>query len=225
MALGIVLLLLSVVVFVILIMIILPKLLLKINYFVEMPDDRGLKRYIYKGKHCIVYESGEDNKRIIKQYILLEDKDCKILRCKTAKPIKFINYDVVVYDKADQIIKIINVKENLVNCEYTRRVELPQKTSFVKLVIKEVDNEVINDEPLVAVPNSKIALYAIISAIVTAFEVFIVKICCAYAFGGVFRESFIRSSNGTIVTLLLGAVMGVFALIAVIKGINKYKLQ
>ena len=204
---GIILLLFSVVAFSVLLMIALQRAILKLNYTINEPNDRGVKRYIFKGKRCILYNSADENKSIIKQYLLMDDENCKVLRCKMARPVSYIDYDVMVFDKCGEVMKIVNVKENLVNSEYTRKVELPKQTAYVRIILKEANDTIYKGKPIAFVHKKRITLYALASAVLTAFEVFFVKICCSYAFGGVFRESFMMSMDGHILTLIISLLL------------------
>ena len=47
----------------------------------------------------------------------MDGEDCKVLRCKMARPVSYLDYDVMVFDKSGNVMKIVNVKENLVNSE------------------------------------------------------------------------------------------------------------
>lgn len=221
MAIGIVLLIGSVFLFIILMTVILPKLFLTVNYNVTEPCDIGTKRCIYKGRRCIVYDGGKEIRTYIKKYLLIQGKNCKMLRCKTAIPIGFIDYDIVVFDRYNKVHQIINVKENLVNTDYTRRVELPNETAYVRLVIRNVNGNTITNEPVAYIPKKKINWYTFFAIMVAALETFTLKVSCSYAFGGVFRESFIRSGKGLLVCLIFAVATGMVALITVKNSIKR----
>lgn len=219
---GIVMLAVSVVLFSALMTVILPKMILKVRYSVGKIEDRGLKKYIYKGKNCIVYECGKGVSNHIKQYLLIDDGDKKILRCKTAHLINYLNYDIVVFDKYDKVRKIINVKEFLENGDFTKRVELPSYTSYVKLVIRQVDNRFLGKKRLADIPKGRILLYALCAILTTALEGFMIKVSCAYTFGGVFRENFIRTTDGLILGSLIAALIGIISIIIVACNVRVY---
>jgi len=225
MTIGIVLLIGSVFSFILLMTYILPKLFLKVSYTVSEPVDIGIKRCFYKGKRCVVYEGGSEIRKYIKKYLLLQGKGHKILRCKMTHPIGYIDYDIVVFDRYDKVHSVINVKESLVNSEYTRRVELPDEASYVRLVIRKVNDTVITKEPIAFIPRARINWYMIFAILVTALETFVLKVSCAYAFGGVFRESFVRSSKGLVVSLLFAIVTGIIALVTVKSSIKRHSTR
>lgn len=230
MAIGYVLLVCSVILFLLVMLVALPKTLLKVRYSIKEPDDIGIKRCFYNGKRCIIYEGGKDISKYIEKYLLVEGKNCKVLRCKIARKISYLNYDIALFNRYDEIFDVINVKENLVKGGYTRRVELPEETSYIKIVIREVDDLVIKGKPIAYIPAGKILLYAFLASVITTVEIFVLKISFAYAFGGVFREVFINSTKSTLLTLAtlplvvgIVIVIGIAALISVSSGVRRYR--
>lgn len=225
MTVGIVFMIISILAFVMILTEVLPRFLLKLKYIALAPSDRGVKKMIFEDKRCILYEGGKEINKYIKQYVLIDDVGCKVLRCKTTRPTNYINYDVVSFNRYGEIIKVINVNERLVHCDFTRRVELPKETSYIKIILKQVDDEAFKTEPLWYIPRNKIRLYVILSTVLSLLEIYALKICCAYAFGEVFREDFIRSYNGAITILILSIAMGLITFITVKKSINRHKNQ
>ena len=223
MAIGYVLLISSVILFLFVMIVALPKALLKIKYRVKDPDDIGIKRCFYNGKRCVIYEGGHEISKYIEKYLLVEGKNCKILRCKIARKISYLNYDIVIFNRYDEVIDVVNVKENLVKGGYTRRVELSEETSYVKIVIREADDLIIKRKPIAYIPFGNAILYGFLASVLTIVEIFVLKISCAYAFGGVFREVFIRSAKGTLITLFIATIIGISALISVAFSVIKYR--
>ena len=225
MELGIILLVGSMAAFLALITIVLPKLFLGVKFTVNEPSDRGIKRCLYNGKRCIVYETGKQINKYIKNYLLLEGDGCKILRCKTANRIEYLDYDVVVFDRYDKVKGIINVKEKMVGTNFTRRVELPDETAYVRILLRRV-NEIPfkqkKKKPIAYIPKGKILLYTLCAMAATAFEVFVLKVACSYAFGGVFRESFVRTGYGIFMGAFLAIITGIIAIVTVSVSMKRY---
>lgn len=222
---GIILLVTSMVAFVALLTVILPKLLLKVKYRVGEPCDRGIRRYIYNGKRCIVYETGNQINKYIKNYLLLDNGDSKILRCKTAGKVEYLDFDIVVFDRYDKVSTVINVKENMVSGNFTRRVELPAETSYIRIILNKVNDLSLKPKrkkAIAYIPKGKVFLYALLAMASTCLEVFALKVSCAYAFGGVFRESFVRSGYGMFLGFFLAFLTGVIAIITVSVSIRRY---
>lgn len=219
---GIIMLVASIALFLFLMVMVLPKMLLRVQYSVGVIEDRGLKKYIYKGNNCILYECGSSVCDHIKQYLIIDEGKCKVLRCKLAHSMKYLNYDIVVFDKYNKIRKIINVKELISDSDFARRVELPKYTSHIKLVLRQVDSMTMKVKKLAFIPGKRIFLYGLSAFLTTALAGFMVKVSCAYTFGGVFRESFIRTTDLIALDLLIAMVIGLISLIIVAFNIRSY---
>ncbi|MBQ7352484.1 MAG: hypothetical protein IJW54_00610 [Clostridia bacterium] len=219
---GIIMLIVSIALFLFLMVMVLPKMILKVQYSVGEIEDRGLKKYIYKGKNCILYECGGSVSDHIKQYLIIDEGKNKLLRCKLAHSMKYLNYDIVVFDKYNRIRKIINVKELIASPDFARRVELPKYTSHIKLVLRQVDSMAMKKRKLAFVPGKRVFLYGLSAFLTTALAGFMVKVSCAYTFGGVFRESFIRTKDAIALDLLIAIVIGIISLIIVAFNIRSY---
>jgi hypothetical protein len=217
---GIVLMVVSVFFFVISMTAILPKLLLRVKSTVTEPEGRGIKKALFNGRRCIVYRSGSEVHKYIKQYLIYDEGNQKVLRCKTNGSLRYIDYDIVLFNKYDKAFKVINVKEDIVKGDLTRRVDLPKETSYVSIVIRKADSQDFAKPPVFNVTVKSIAIYSIACFLVTLLETFILKVSCAFAFGGVFRESFIQSPSSTIVGLLLSLLTGLLALISIIYSVK-----
>ena len=72
----------SIILFLTLMTLVLPKYVLRVSYKVGGACDRGVKKCLFKGKHCMVYDSSKENKPIIKQYLLLQEDGYKTLKCR-----------------------------------------------------------------------------------------------------------------------------------------------
>lgn len=222
MTIGIVLLVVSAFLFLLMMTVVLPKLFLKVRYSITEPEDIGIKRCFYNGKRCVIYEGGKGISKYIEKYLLVEGKKCKVLRCKLARKISYMDYDIVVFDRYNNVKEVVNVKENLVKGGYTRRVELPEETAYVRMVIRAADDTVIKTKPVAYIPKGKVTFYAFLAICLTAAETFVLKVSCAYAFGGVFRETFARSTNGFFATVVLALITGLIALITVTISIRYF---
>lgn len=217
---GIVLMIASVFLFVVAMAVLLPKTLLRIKCSVTEPEARGIRKALYNGKRCIVYRAGEEVHRYVKQYLIYAENGKKVLRCKTNGSLKYIDYDIVLFDKYDEAFKVVNVKEEIVKGDLTRRVELPDRTSYVSLVIRAADSQVFDKPPAFNVTIASIAIYSAACFLMTLLETFILKVSCAFAFGGVFRESFIQSSASTVVNVCLSLLTGLIALGSIVYSVK-----
>lgn len=220
-AIGLAVLIVSVIVYIALMTMVLPKGILKVDYKVKEPVDRGSYKCLFKGKNCIVYNSCKDNRRYIKQYILLQEEGYKSLKCKLAPLVDYLDYDVVVFNRYNKPFGVINVKEDILGFELTRSTRLPDETSYVRIVIRRVNKQTLTKKPLVKIKGGSIFGFGFVVALMTALEAFIVRACCSYSFGGLFRESFISSEHGFIFIGALALVTGILGSIAVAISASK----
>ena len=214
-AIGLIVLMVSVVIYVLLMTVILPKGLIKASYKVKEPQDRGVKRCLFKEKRCIVYKSSNANKKYIKQYAIFQEDGYKLLKCKVSPSVEYLDYDIVLFDRCNKPFKVINVKEDILGVDFTRSTMLPNETSFVTIVIKRVNKIAFKRPPSVKIKGGGVIAFALLTTIITALEGFIVRACCSYSFGGVFRESFIASTNGLIFIGALAVLAGILSVIII----------
>lgn len=200
--LGLGILLCSVVLYLVLVAMVLPRFVLKASYRIKKPTDRGVKRCTFEGKPCIVYSSSKENKPYIKQYILLNEGEHKLLKCKTAPGVDYLDYDIVVFDRYNKPFEVINVKEDVLG-DVTKSTQLPSDTAYVRLVIRQANRVKLKKPATFGVSGGSIFVFSLLVLVLTALEAFAVRASCALAFGDVYRESFISSRLGF---LVIGAV-------------------
>lgn len=198
----------SVILFLTLMTLVLPKYVLRVSYKVGGACDRGVKKCLFKGKHCMVYDSSKENKPIIKQYLLLQEDGYKTMRCRVTSNVEYLDYDVVLYNRYNKVFKVINVKEDIVGVEMTRTTRLPDETAYVRIVIKKVNRTDMKRKPIMRITKGSIFFFSLLAVVFTAVETFVVRACCSYCFGEVFRESFIASTEGLLVVGALALAMG-----------------
>ena len=211
---GLSILLGSVVLYMVIMTMILPKAMLKVTYRTAGPVDRGVKRCTFEGKLCNVYTSSKENRPYIKQYLLLRESDHKILKCKVAPNVEYLDYDIVLFNRYGKVFKVINVKEDILGMDTTRNTRLPKDTAYVNIVIRQVNRTKLKKTPSMKVSGFKIFKFSIVTMVLTAAEAFVVRACCSLAFGDVYRESFIASRFGFIVIALLAVFVGVVGAIS-----------
>ncbi len=208
MALGIIVLILSVILFMVLMTLVLPKRMLKVVYKVNKATDRGVKRCLFEGKRCIVYDSSRENKAVIKQYSILQEDGYKTLRCKLTQDIEYLDCDIVLFNRYNKVFKIVNVKEDIVGMAMTRATRLPDETAYIRIIIRRVNRTSIKRKPPVKVTGLSVFLFSLVAVVLTAVETFVVRACCSYCFGDVYRESFIASTEGLLAIGILAAATG-----------------
>lgn len=203
MTIGIIAMTVSVILFMTLMTFVLPKWILKATYKVGGANDRGVKKCLYKGKHCMVYDSSKENKPIIRQYLLLQEEGYKTLKCKVTPNVKYLDYDVVLYNRYNQPFKVVNVKEDIVGEQTTRSARLDDEASYIRIIIKRVNKTVMKRKPVMRIGGGRVFLFSLLAVALTAVEAFTIRACYSYSFGSVYRQSFISSTEGL---LTIGAV-------------------
>ncbi|MBO5262112.1 MAG: hypothetical protein J6B45_03600 [Clostridia bacterium] len=215
-AVGLIIMVVSVILYVSLMTLVFPKHILKVGYKVSGACDRGVRKCLYRGKHCMVYDSSKENKPIIKQYLLLQEDGFKTLKCKVTPNVEYLDYDVALFNRYNKVFKVINVKEDIVGVELTRSVRLPDETAYVRIIIRRVNRTDMKKKPIVKITGGSIFAFSLVSVLFTAVEALVVRACCSYSFGEVFRESFIASEKGLIAVGVLALAMGLLGAISVV---------
>ena len=221
MTVGIIVLIASVILFVTLMTLVLPKHILKVIYKVSETNDRGVRRCLFKGKNCIVYDSGKENKPIIKQYLLLQEDGYKTLKCKVTPNVEYLDYDIVLFNRYNEVFKVINVKEEIIGMSMTRSTMLPDETSYIRIIVRKVNRTNMKRKPAVKLSKKSVFVYSLVSILFTAVEAFVVRACYSYCFGDVYRESFIASTQGLLTIGALAAAMGILGGICIVMSAHK----
>ena len=192
----------------------LPKLFLKNRYNIDEPYDRGLKKYKFADSgHGIVYEPALSVRKYIKQYILVEQYGEKKIKCKIDPNLKYLDYDIVLFDVQDKVFSILNSKDVICEKGYTREVVLPEETSYVTVLLNQADGCVFEKQKGVRISPFHIACYCAACVGLAVCVAFCIKLCFARLFGGLFRESFMMVENSNLITAAFSAVIGVVGVI------------
>ena len=215
---GFALLTVSILLFLSLIGWILPRALLRAVYPAVEPTGRGIKRCIYKGRRCVLYRPFAAQERYMRKYAIFSEDGYKLLKCQLTPLVESINFDVVIFNRHDEVTGVLKISESVAT-EMTDAIRLPDDASYVNIVIRKVNGEVTDTSApvLPKVSGGRIFFYTLLVFLFTLAEAFVVKASCAFAFGGVFREDFLFSSESTVTALGLAAVAAVVCLI--IEGI------
>lgn len=200
------LLLLSFVVYVFLMSCIYPKVFLKPYWNVEHKEDRGLKKYRYHNGRAIVYEPSLKMRKYIKQYILSVNDDRKYIKCKLDDRIYSIVYDIIAYSADDKIIDDILVTDFIQHRGYSSAAELPHKTSYVHIIVREVNGIKVGGRKVAIYSSGKVLTFFVAAIITTVLEYMAVR-----------RELLIAaklislklSENGTISAISISLILGI----------------
>ena len=183
-----------------------PQMLLKTGLVIQVSKDRGIKNVKETTGRTIVYQPAMAYRKFVPQYLLSERNGKKVFLCKVAPTVKYLDYDVIMYNGVNQVCKVVNAKELIVN-GYTEELSVDSDVAYVSLVVNGVNDSAVTEKKRKPITKKKIAWYLGSCAITTILEILLIKLCCSAVFGGVFRETFMSKGSSVWLTV-------VFALLA-----------
>ena len=167
-----------------------PNVFLKTGFVVPTVKDRGLKNIKETTGRTIVYQPSLAYRKYIPQYLISDREGERILLCKIAPNVKYIDYDVVMFDGANNVCRVVNAKELIENEGYTEKMSLDKDVAYVSIVVNEVNEEVLTENKTKPIVKEKIVWYSLACALTTFLEILLIKVCCSSLFGEIFKESF-----------------------------------
>ena len=185
----------------------LPRLIMKPIPCGRRMRDRGIKKYAYEGGRAVIYMPEIPARKYVKQYMLCTEGGAKYLRCYVNGRVRYIEYDVYVFNSKNKLIDIIGVKELLSGGDTTGAVKLPFDTAYVSLILRNADGMYWNREKRARYSYVSSAIYGCASAL-----------CIAIA--GTLTNSFVRAFCHTsdivfptnavsfLISLAVGLVLG-----------------
>lgn len=195
--------------------IVMPKLLFRARYTVAKPEDRGIKK-VDGDEPALVFVPTTAVAKHISRYAIIERDGKRVLVCKTAHNIDYIDYDVVIYSGDSKAENAFNIKDGVRGNEYTKPVELPGNTECVSIVINEVDGKKFKTQLFRGIAAWRIAVYLVITAVLTFAAVFGIKACLAFMGAGLFGESFNAKLQSIGVTCIIAAIIVVFDVVVTV---------
>ena len=192
---------------------ILPQWLLRPQYAAVHLDARGLRRCLYNGKRCVVYERCVNQRRYISRYLLCQGEGCKLFQCQVTASVRSMVYDVVLFDRYDHVFDVMHVKEDFAS-PYSKMLSLPDETSYVSIRLRKVNKTAMEVKPMTFLPRNSIFVFSLCTFLLSLVEGLVIMTGCAYAFGGVFREDFLKSPENILIgigvslgTVLIGLIV------------------
>ena len=162
----------------------------------------------------IVYEPEVGIRKYVYQYIVSRRGGKKRMIMRIADRLKYIAYDVALYDAGDKMFRLLHVEEIVAHSGYTAELELPDETAYVMLYLNAADGEKFKSRLHGKVSGKKWAAFLVCAAATECVSFFLGKLCFAKLFGGIYWESYLFSVPGNALTALLClAVVAVNALI------------
>lgn len=188
---------------------ILPLLLLKAQYQVRDMGDRGLKKYVFNGGRAITFKPFGEAGKYIKQYILSENDGDKYIKCRFDERILSIKYDVVALDSCDREISTIQVSVPEVLSGEASAVVLPENTSYVCVVVKEVNRFVVPDGPEMHYSPRKVITFVSVTVVLTVIEYLIMRSSVFSVIETILPSPESVPTGLPLVQILLSAVLGI----------------
>ena len=207
--------------------VILPEIFLKPSFGGTAVKDRG--RRIIEETHgkSIVYEPAAEIRKYIKQYILSERNGHKLFTCNISESIRYIDYDVVLFNAEGRAFKVLNIKEVIEQAGYTNVTKLPAATSYVTVILNSTDSAKFESSLKAKIPATRAAAFVIVGAVADITAVICCKICAGHILGGLYGESFLALGASWPLTLgVCAAVVAlnvIYALLAIYLTVRKPK--
>ena len=194
----ILLLLLIIIAYALLIVWALPGIVLRSNYSVTHPSDRGLKKYKWNDSdHAIVYEPSLAARKYITQYVLARRNGKKTIRCKVAQSVAYIDFDIVLFDAHGKSFLAIHSMDILGADGLTDETELPAETAYVSVIVRQVNETVVQDAHATAVSTSRLVGFGILALLISIGFAVLILFAFSHGFGGLFRETFAEKMIST----------------------------
>lgn len=206
----------SAVVFVIAEAFVMPKLLLQNRYKIKEIKDRGIAKFkTDEGERALMFEPAIPLRKYLNKYILIDRNGKKVLVCKAAPDVSYLEYDVVLFNGNNKVFRVINVREVVGEDGITQEVELPIETSYVSLLLNAANGERLGKRIKAKVSPPKAIAFMLITLFLSVAVAFCLKVSSANIFGGVFRESFMNSASGNVFTAIVAVALCIVAIIMV----------
>lgn len=177
---------------------ILPRIFLKVRFDLRAAG-RGVRVVNETTGVSIVYEPEAAVRKYIYQYIVSERMDKKCLILRVNDDLKYIAYDVAVFNSQNKICKLMHVRDIISKQGYTDEVQLPRETAYVRLYLTEADGEKVCSSLKGKISGKSWLAFIICCAITEILTVFVSRLCFAQLFGGIYMESFVYSLESNLI--------------------------
>ncbi len=203
----IVILAVSAILYVLLMVLVMPRVFLASGFSDMRPKEECLKSYVDSDGRSSVFAPDPAIRKYIKQYVLSERNGRKVMVCKIDPALSYLEFDVAVFDGSGVAVTVLRVREIIENRGFTSALELPEETVYASIILLRADGRKFAEEKSAArVSRGRIALYTLASSILTVLEILCIKFCLSNMLGGLFVESFMTSPVVVLMTAVLCVV-------------------
>lgn len=144
----------------------LPYFLLSANYRNHTPKDREIKKYRFPEGRGVVCSPDEKYVKYFKKYVIFSYKKQKYIKCKLSEDVVSIRYDVLVYDGKNDLIKTLELAQNLTIKGETDAIRLPDDAACVSVILKAVnETEIFSSTKRISF--TKICIFTAITVMLT----------------------------------------------------------
>lgn len=181
---------------------------LKNKYDYNCREDKLLKTEKKKGARYNVFGVLGRSAYYLDKYVLKQNGRKKTLICDYVRNFKFISYYILLFNKHDSVIKIMEVNEyNTAFC--SKPIKLPKKCVKLNIVVKNVDDQDLNINLTGEVSKASVIFFSIVESIALfcflfGFRHLLIELICFDT-----KQVFLRDNFDTYSILLIG----LFALI------------
>ena len=168
------LMILELILYFILMVTVVPKIL-KIGCSVRESFDRGLKKYRYPTGRGIAYEPHPSIRKYIHRYILFTNDGYKYVKCKLDESITQLNYTVIMFDRKNKVIDVIDISEKNTQQGETQAVLLHPDTSYITLILDSVNDLNFDHEPVQECKIWRLSLFALCVSCLNFIQLIVFK--------------------------------------------------
>ena len=110
--------------------------------------DRGIKKYIYPNGRGITYEPRPTIRKYMPRYVLFTNNGYKYVKCLLDTGVHSIGYTVVMFNNRNQVIDIVDVKDERILNNETEALLVHEDTSYVDISLFSVNKRTYEKEKL-----------------------------------------------------------------------------
>ena len=145
----------------------LPKYVIKRGYYIEDNLGRGLKRFVSDSGRALLFEPHPSIRKYIKQYALVSEKGNKYLQCYVDRGANRLTYSIIMLDRNDKVIDVVEVEEVTAKRNLTQPVYLHPDTSYVALIVGSVNKAKLADSAVSYYTQNSIVIFGMVTAAIT----------------------------------------------------------
>ena len=157
-----------------------PKIL-KNHCAIRKTSDRGIKKYLYPNGRAVVYEPHPSLRKYVPSYLLFTEDGYKYVRCKLDDSVENLKYSVVMFNNRNRVVDVIDVEEKKIPSDETKPVMLHPDTSYIALILDEVNRIKIKHDVVLRCHTWQLAIYAaLVGGISFAQMLFVTRMVSLY---------------------------------------------